>query len=76
MGSVEDSPLSSQATRATTAFHNVAGFESGRPTLDDWLAHRAIKSQEAGSAPHLCGSVRVRTSRAFSRCRSAPFCAL
>ena len=49
MGSVEDSPLFSPP-EPLTAFHNVAGFASGEPTLDDWLAHRAIKSQEAGSA--------------------------
>ena len=30
--------------------HDVANFESGEPSLDDWLTQRAIKSQSANTA--------------------------
>lgn len=32
------------------ADHDVAGFDSGRPVLDDWLKRRARRAMEGGSA--------------------------
>jgi GNAT superfamily N-acetyltransferase len=33
-----------------TAAHNVSDFESGEPTLDDWLKHRALRNEGRGAS--------------------------
>lgn len=33
-----------------TAAHQLTGFESGEPTLDHWLKHRALRNQGSGAS--------------------------
>lgn len=44
-----------------TSDHHLAGFNSGEPTLDNWLLNRALKNEEAGASRTyvVCSDARV-----------------
>lgn len=46
--SAEEKPI--KPPELLTADHDLAGFESNEPTLDEWLKRRALKSQKSGAA--------------------------
>lgn len=42
--------LQLNAPTLLTANHQVGGFDSGKPSLDDWLKRRALKNQSEGAS--------------------------
>lgn len=50
MGGVTSGKPVAGAPEPLTVRHDLSAFRSGEPALDDWLRHRAQKSQQSGAA--------------------------
>lgn len=54
-------PASLSPPEPLRAEHELNGFDSGRPTLDDWLRRRALANQKSGASRTyvVCAGMRV-----------------
>lgn len=63
-----------RAPELLTAGHDLGGFDSGTPSLDDWLCRRAMNNQASGASRTFvaCDGVRVAGYYALAASTVAP----